>query len=681
MSAKLMPAARTRSTEAPPGSGTSGAGASPARRPPRGRRPSRSARSTAARASRGTRTRPRARPPQPRHRANAFASRRRPSLTAGRASRARAPSRPRSRVASAPRACARSRGSRRAAGPAAPRARRAPTHRLRARDRVAGHVQEPRRGPSRPRAGGAASRRRRGQAELDLRLSELRVLGGRRGRRNRGRRLEAAAEAPAVDRDEHRLRDSSIGRRASGSRGPSPSSRTSSPRLGNSEMSAPATNARSPAPAERSTARRCPRPARRTQLSSSAITSALSAFTGGLSIVTIPTPPSRSTFTNSATRSPPTSAACGAAVEPDRLAVQHRVLDDVPRRAPRTRPARRGAAGTAPAAASAARISSGSAPSIGVSKMPGAIVHDADADAREVARDRQRHPRRRRAFDAAYATCPIWPSNAATEAVLTITPRSPSLGRLVLRSSRRGEPDHVERADEVDARPPREQRRGRAAAVPGRRRAPPSRCRRSSRRRGARRAASRAASTAAARCLVASRRPREAPAELAATASPRSASSRRSRPRARSPPAARGRRAEPGAPARDEERAPRRPPLRRGAGVFANCSRRAVLRNLPTAVFGISSTNSNRSGSHHFAKWGSRSSRSSSAVAVAPLLATTTASGRSPHFSSGIAITAASDTAACPIIWFSSATVEIHSPPDLMSPWASESRCRRAARS
>ena len=28
---------------------------------------------------------------------------------------------------------------------------------------------------------------------------------------------------------------------------------------------------------------------------------------------------------------------------------------------------------------------------IGVSKMPGAIVHDADADAREVARDRQRH--------------------------------------------------------------------------------------------------------------------------------------------------------------------------------------------------------------------------------------------------------------------------------------------------
>ncbi len=36
--------------------------------------------------------------------------------------------------------------------------------------------------------------------------------------------------------------------------------------------------------------------------------------------------------------------------------------------------------------------------------------------------------------------------------------------------------------------------------------------------------------------------------------------------------------------------------------VTANRSRSAVLRNLPTAVFGISSTNSKRSGSHHFAK-------------------------------------------------------------------------------
>ena len=40
------------------------------------------------------------------------------------------------------------------------------------------------------------------------------------------------------------------------------------------------------------------------------------------------------------------------------------------------------------------------------------------------------------------------------------------------------------------------------------------------------------------------------------------------------------------------------------AGSPANISRSAVLRNLPTPVFGIASTNSNRSGSHHFAKLG-----------------------------------------------------------------------------
>ena len=88
------------------------------------------------------------------------------------------------------------------------------------------------------------------------------------------------------------------------------------------------------------------------------------------------------------------------------------------------------------------------------------------------------------------------------------------------------------------------------------------------------------------------------------------------------------------------------------------------MRNLPTAVFGISSTNSNRSGSHHFAKLGARKSRSSSSVADWPSRSTTTASGRSAHFSSGTAITAASATAGWPMSAFSSATVEIHSPPD-----------------
>src|SRR5437899_2442081 len=50
----------------------------------------------------------------------------------------------------------------------------------------------------------------------------------------------------------------------------------------------------------------------------------------------------------------------------------------------------------------------------------------------------------------------------------------------------------------------------------------------------------------------------------------------------------------------------------------ANISRSSVLRNLPTLVFGISATNSYRSGSHHFAKFGSRHARSSSAVADWP---------------------------------------------------------------
>jgi hypothetical protein len=36
-------------------------------------------------------------------------------------------------------------------------------------------------------------------------------------------------------------------------------------------------------------------------------------------------------------------------------------------------------------------------------------------------------------LDAEYAACPIWPSNAATEAMLTIAPRSPcSIGSVVL---------------------------------------------------------------------------------------------------------------------------------------------------------------------------------------------------------------------------------------------------------
>ena len=62
------------------------------------------------------------------------------------------------------------------------------------------------------------------------------------------------------------------------------------------------------------------------------------------------------------------------AVEPDRLAVQHLVLDDVHAPAPRTRPAGRAAAGTGSERRAASRASCGSAASSGVSNVPGAIV-------------------------------------------------------------------------------------------------------------------------------------------------------------------------------------------------------------------------------------------------------------------------------------------------------------------
>ena len=91
------------------------------------------------------------------------------------------------------------------------------------------------------------------------------------------------------------------------------------------------------------------------------------------------------------------------------------------------------------------------------------------------------------------------------------------------------------------------------------------------------------------------------------------------------------------------------------------------MSNLPTDVLGISETNSNRSGSHHLAKFGSRWSRSSSALADAPSFSTTHAIGRSLHFSSGIPITAASSTAGCAMSAVSSSIEDTHSPPDLIT--------------
>ena len=80
------------------------------------------------------------------------------------------------------------------------------------------------------------------------------------------------------------------------------------------------------------------------------------------------------------------------AVEADHFAVQHRVADDLARRATRTRPAARAAAETAPSCRAHPATSGGRLATIGVSKMPGRDRHHANAVARELARDRQRHP-------------------------------------------------------------------------------------------------------------------------------------------------------------------------------------------------------------------------------------------------------------------------------------------------
>ncbi len=63
--------------------------------------------------------------------------------------------------------------------------------------------------------------------------------------------------------------------------------------------------------------------------------------------------------------------------------------------------------------------------SIGVSKIPGAMVHTRIAS-RERSRAIGRVIPTTPPLEAEYAAWPIWPSNAATEAVFTITPRSPT---------------------------------------------------------------------------------------------------------------------------------------------------------------------------------------------------------------------------------------------------------------
>ncbi len=87
-------------------------------------------------------------------------------------------------------------------------------------------------------------------------------------------------------------------------------------------------------------------------------------------------------------------------------------------------------------AARPARNSSETPASIGVSMMPGAIVitrMPEDASSRAAGRVRPTTP----PLDEEYAACPIWPSNAATEAVLITTPRwlSSSAGVLAMASA------------------------------------------------------------------------------------------------------------------------------------------------------------------------------------------------------------------------------------------------------
>ena len=150
------------------------------------------------------------------------------------------------------------------------------------------------------------------------------------------------------------------------------------------------------------------------------------------------------------------------AVEADRLAVEHPVLGDLSRPAGRTRTGWPRRCGKGTPAPRAWRASSGRAASSGVSNRPGAIVHDADAAAREVARGRERHARRSR---------PSRPSRrSGRSGRRTRRSRRSSPRRRARRPRSRSfsfiavgrEPQHVEHADQVHARP-----RSRTASAAG----------------------------------------------------------------------------------------------------------------------------------------------------------------------------------------------------------------------
>lgn len=105
------------------------------------------------------------------------------------------------------------------------------------------------------------------------------------------------------------------------------------------------------------------------------------------------------------------------------------------------------------------------------------------------------------------------------------------------------------------------------------------------------------------------------------------------------------------------------------------CSLNINFEIFPVAVCGISFTKAMSSGIHHRAIFPCKKDRISSLLTklplkpLSPLLScgTMISNGRSPHFLSGMPITAASFTPGCPTASFSMATELIHSPPLLIT--------------
>src|SRR4029079_4331696 len=97
---------------------------------------------------------------------------------------------------------------------------------------------------------------------------------------------------------------------------------------------------------------------------------------------------------------------------------------------------------------------------------------------------------------------------------------------------------------------------------------------------------------------------------------------------------------------------------------IAHGVRSSRLRTLPDGLRGNASMNVTSLGTLNFASWPRQCSISSAAVASAPGASTTTATGTSPHRSSGRPITATSTTAGCSYSTRSTSELAMFSPPD-----------------